>query len=441
MSAFFESNLNLILLLASFVALLLLSAIFSALQSAFLSFSEIEEKEFSEKRATAAQRVLFLLRNKRSFLMAVRGVLLLANVLLITVVLFLSLAVAAKNALPWGYGVLAGVGLSVLLLFFLDEIWANLIVLSNNQEFAEALAGAATMFYNLTRPFAKIAANIFRKIAHRFDVAHKRDFLHRQKIMATIVEEGEEIADLKDSERAMIHSIFEFGDTEVYEIMAPRTDMVCVEENATLDELIKIIHENQHSRLPLYRGGIDQILGIIHVKDLLSVIKNPPEKLELKKLARPAYFVPENKKLHNLLRDFQQTKSHMAIVVDEYGGTSGLVTLEDVIEQIVGEIQDEYDEEQPLYRKLDANTFLIDAKIDLHELNEKLNFDLPTEGEFETLGGFILSLTGHVPSTNEVVKYDGYTFIIEKIERNRILWVQLKKETPAADGRLALRES
>jgi CBS domain containing-hemolysin-like protein len=257
--------------------------------------------------------------------------------------------------------------------------------------------------------------------------------------MATLVDEGEEFADLKDTERAMIHSIFEFGDTEVYEIMVPRTDMVCVEENIGLDNLIKTIKENQHSRIPLYRGGVDQILGIIHVKDLLDVIISPPEKLDLKSLVRPAYFVPENKKLHYLLRDFQQAKYHMAIVVDEYGGTSGLVTLEDVIEQIVGDIQDEYDEEPPLYRKLDEQTFLIDAKMDLHELNEKLKFDLPTEGEFETLGGFILSLTGHVPKDSEVVKYDGYTFTIEKIERNRILWVRLRKEEPRADSEADVR--
>ena len=396
-------------------------------------------KEFAEKSTPGSARVVKLVRDLRPFLTTIKIGLLILNVLQTFAVLYLSQLVSQAFDLPLVYCVLVGVAVGVIALFVVEEVWANVIVLSNYQRYAEWAAGAATLVYTIGKPFGRAVGYVLERLSQRFDLLHKRDFVQRQKIMATLVDEGEEFADLKDTERAMIHSIFEFGDTEVYEIMVPRTDMVCVEENIGLDNLIKTIKENQHSRIPLYRGGVDQILGIIHVKDLLDVIISPPEKLDLKSLVRPAYFVPENKKLHYLLRDFQQAKYHMAIVVDEYGGTSGLVTLEDVIEQIVGDIQDEYDEEPPLYRRLDEQTFLIDAKMDLHELNEKLNFDLPTEGEFETLGGFILSLTGHVPKDSEVVKYDGYTFTIEKIERNRILWVRLRKEEPRADSEADVR--
>lgn len=428
-----ESDLHSILLVLSLPVLLLVSTFFAGIQTAYISLSEVDKKVFLNKKVKRAEWVLALLQNKRSFLTAVKGVLLTANVLMIVDLILLSQIVSERFDIARIYCLLAGVFLSIFFIFTIEEFWANIFVLGHNQKYAEVTAGAALLFYNITRPVAKIAAAIYLKVAHRFEIMHKQDFIHRQKIMASIAEEQAELADLNDSERAMIHSIFEFGETEVYEIMVPRTDMVCVEESITLEELIRVINDNQHSRIPLYRGEVDHILGIIHVKDLLSVISHPPPTLDLKSLTRPAYFVPENKKLHNLLRDFQQTKHHMAIVVDEYGGTSGLVTLEDVIEEIVGEIQDEYDEELPLYRKLDEQTFLIDAKIDLHELNEKLQFDLPTEGEYETLGGFILSLTGHVPKDNEVVKYNSYTFIIEKIERNRILRVKLKREAPSVE--------
>ncbi|RMF58153.1 MAG: HlyC/CorC family transporter [Calditrichaeota bacterium] len=242
------------------------------------------------------------------------------------------------------------------------------------------------------------------------------------------VDDEERLDALEDAERAMIHSIFEFGDTEVHEIMVPRTDMVCVEENTDFETLVKLIDERGHSRIPLYSEGVDNILGVIHVKDLLPYMTS--EKVSrpaLKELARPAYFVPETKKLGTLLKEFQRDKHHMAIVVDEYGGTAGLITLEDIIEEIVGDIQDEYDKEPPLYRKLDDQNYIIDAKIDLHELNEKLNFDLPTEGEYESLGGFILSLTGYVPDEKEVVTYGNYTFFIEKVDRNRIRRVKLTR--------------
>jgi CBS domain containing-hemolysin-like protein len=215
--------------------------------------------------------------------------------------------------------------------------------------------------------------------------------------------------------------------------MVPRTDIISAEEESTIEDITSLMNEKGHSRLPLYREDIDHILGIVHIKDLMPFVLSSVSK-SLIDVARPAYFVPETKKLHHLLKEFQREKHHMAIVVDEYGGTAGLVTLEDVLEEIVGDIQDEYDRETPLYQKIDDNTYSVNAKIDLHELNEDLALTLPTEGEYDSLGGFILSLTGYVPDQNEVVEYENIRFIVEKITGNRIIRVKLVwQETESQD--------
>jgi len=253
---------------------------------------------------------------------------------------------------------------------------------------------------------------------------NKDNEVEQHRLLAFVDEQEE--ADLEDDERAMIHSIIEFGETQVHEIMIPRTDMVTIDENIKYNDLLELMKEKGHSRVPLFSEDIDHIVGIVHIKDLLTCTElKEKSKINLKELAREAYYVPETKRLDDLLRAFQQEKHHMAIVVDEYGGTAGLVTLEDVLEEIVGDIQDEYDQELPLIKKIDDHNFVIDAKIDLHELNETPQIELPTDGEFESLGGFILSLTGYVPSEKEEVTYENYKFFIEKVERNRIITVKV----------------
>ncbi|TDI93526.1 MAG: HlyC/CorC family transporter, partial [Caldithrix sp.] len=318
--------------------------------------------------------------------------------------------------------------------FMINEILAK-FVLKKNRLVAEFLSFPAMVYFTLISPFIGLLARLFQFFSNMLDVSRKSTVLEHHKIMA-LVEDREENGGLEDNERAMIDSIFEFGETEVHEIMIPRIDIVGVEENISLENLTKLIKSKGHSRIPLYNEGLDNILGIIHAKDLLPIIINGKTDIpDLKKLARPASFVPESKKLHHLLKEFQKKRQHMTIVVDEYGGTAGLVTLEDVLEEIVGEIQDEYDKEPPLYKKIDENCFLVDAKIDLDELNEELEMDLPTEGEYESLGGFIFSLTDYVPEQNEVVKYNNYRFLIKKIDRNRIIQVELTRSKDVEDGK------
>ena len=225
----------------------------------------------------------------------------------------------------------------------------------------------------------------------------------------------------------MINSIFKFSDTTVKEVMVPRMDMVVLEKNAPYDEVIKLLKQKGHSRIPVYDEDVDKIVGILFVKNLLEYKNNKKKFDNLVNLAKKPYYVPETKKIDELLREFQKERIHLAIVVDEYGGTAGLITLEDVIEEIVGEIQDEYDNEKALINKIDNTTWLVDGKIGIEELNERIGFDLPTEDEYESLGGFILNKLRRIPETNEEITYKGFIFTIDSLFERRIKKVRIKK--------------
>jgi CBS domain containing-hemolysin-like protein len=246
------------------------------------------------------------------------------------------------------------------------------------------------------------------------------------KAMAAI---GQAHGTLEDEERELINSIVEFGDTSVREIMVSRLDMVALPVAATLPEALDLIRTYGHSRMPLYVDHLDSILGVVYAKDLLPYLKNgsTPAHVDWSRLMRPPMFVPMGRKLDHLLKDFQRKKTHLAIVVDEYGGTAGLVTLEDVLEEIVGDIRDEHDEpEEELYQRIDDHTYHVDARIDLDDLNDLLNIHIDTESfDFETLGGLIFHITGEIPSEGDEVSYPPLALHVQSVENNRIGLVQV----------------
>lgn len=244
-----------------------------------------------------------------------------------------------------------------------------------------------------------------------------------KKVLETIEDavDSKEI-DFEEDEKEMIHSIFELGETTVKEIMTPRVDMACVEVGSGLDQVKKLAKERGHSRLPVYREDIDNILGIVTVKDLLFV--EDLSQTRLKEMVRATLFIPESKKIDELLREMRKRKMHMAIVLDEYGGTSGLVTLEDILEEIVGEIEDETDKLPPPIRKLGETTYRVDAAVSLKDLNEVVGSELPEE-EFETVGGMIYDLVGSVPKEGYQVERHGLKFTVEKVEGQRIETVRV----------------
>ena len=252
----------------------------------------------------------------------------------------------------------------------------------------------------------------------------KGPFVTEEEIrhLTDIAEEEEEI---EEEERELIHSVFEFGDTVVREVMVPRTDMIVLRADASIDEALETIVKAGYSRIPLYEGDTDNIVGVLYAKDLLKRTRSPNGS-KVSSMGRAPLFVPEQKKVADLLREMQSQRIHMAIVVDEYGGMAGLVTIEDVIEEIVGEIVDEYDQEEPLVEPVDENTIRVDAKMPIDEVNELLNVDLPHE-EWDTVGGLVFGLTGRVPTRGEAVRFDSIEFVTERVTGRRIQKVVIKK--------------
>ncbi len=243
---------------------------------------------------------------------------------------------------------------------------------------------------------------------------------------------GRENGVLKEEEREMIERIMIFRETTVKEVMVPRVDMECLEADSTLEDVMMRIKELHHSRIPVYEDNIDNIIGILYIKDLTKYLGKEKLNIPITKLTRKPYFVPENKRADDLLQELIKKHIQIAIVVDEYGGVAGLVTMEDLMEEIVGEIQDEYDREEEPIKKVGENTYIVDGLINLYTLSETLGVDIMEEEEdFDTLSGLLFELTSHIPKEGEKVTYKGVEFEVAKINKNRIekVLVKVKKDT------------
>ena len=257
-------------------------------------------------------------------------------------------------------------------------------------------------------------------------------FLSEQELLAMADAAVEEDV-IEREERQLIHHIIEFGDTIVREVMVPRPDMVAVEARATVDDALEVALAAGYSRIPVYEQGIDDILGIIYTKDLMRAARDGKADEPVRDLVRTANFVPETKRVAELLPEMQKQKAHMAIVVDEHGGVAGLVTLEDLIEELVGEIQDEYDVEEPPIEHLSDDELSVDARLPIDELGELLDVDFP-EGDYDTVGGLLLDLLGHVPAEGESVDFNGYRLTAEKVMGRRIGRVRISRMQPSTQA-------
>jgi len=226
------------------------------------------------------------------------------------------------------------------------------------------------------------------------------------------------IKELEEDQREMIRGVVELSDTTVKEVMVPRTDTVFLSASASKEELLKGISESDHSRFPVYRDTVDNVIGILHVKDILKALVND-RPLDINTMVRKPFFVPVSKHIDDLLREMRRKKVHIAVVVDEYGGVSGIVTMEDIIEEIIGDIQDEFDHETEDVVKLGDGAWLCDARVNLEFLAEETNMDLPID-DFDTLGGFVFDLFGKIPVKNEKIEYRDYDFIIQEMDGHKI---------------------
>lgn len=240
-----------------------------------------------------------------------------------------------------------------------------------------------------------------------------------------VVSDGERRGAVDEEEKEMIESVFELTDTHVAEIMTPRTDIVAIEKESDLDAVLRIVAEKGHSRIPVYEGTIDTVLGILYAKDLLRRRKDQPFRLTA--VMREALFIPESKPVRELLREFQREKVHLAVVLDEYGGTAGLVTIEDIVEVLVGEIRDEYDATTPTaLKRLDDTTVEVDARMRIDDLSDELRVELPDDGDYETIGGFVFSLLGRIPDVGECCATEGIHIEVLEAEARRVKRLRLK---------------
>ena len=321
-----------------------------------------------------------------------------------------------------------------IVIFVFAEVVPKTFTVQRTDRAALAMARPILWLARLLRPVSKLLIWISNAMMLLLPGRGlpKGPFVTEEEIrhMVDVAEEEQEI---EEDERELIHSVFEFGDTVVREVMVPRPDMKVLPSDTTFDEALKVIVEAGYSRIPLFEGDTDNIVGVLYAKDLLKRVHENGKSGKVSTLGRAPTFIPEQKKVSELLREMQTQHVHMSIVVDEYGGTAGLVTIEDLIEEIVGEIVDEYDKEEPLVEPIDDETMRVDAKMPIDEVNELLGVDLPHE-EWDTVGGLVFGLTGRVPVAGEKVKYDSIEFRTERVTGRRIQKVVIKKLPPEPES-------
>ncbi|MCF7805697.1 MAG: hemolysin family protein [Candidatus Marinimicrobia bacterium] len=418
-----------------FLGLLLLSAFFSGSETALFSLRDNEIERIREQQDHPNERILYLLSKPKRLLIAILTGNTIVNITIGSLAALIASALAVQLGINEVIIVAIQVVIVTIVVLITGEITPKIIAVRNTKRFSRAISMPMLLVFRLLYPIAYVLYSINNFFTRILGIKKENLFLSEEEIR-TLVEVSESQGTLQEQEKEMIYSIFDFGDTFVREIMIPRIDMKAIPTSMKVKEVIDIIKEHRYSRLPLYDKRVDNITGIIFAKDLLPYLGKTAANVQIAMLSRPVYFVPEKMKIDKLLREFQQRKTNIAIVVDEYGGTSGLVTLEDIIEEIVGEIRDEYDFETPMYRWLDQHTILVNARMTLDDLDDVVELDIPEEREFDTLGGFLYSRVGEIPEQKTEIENEGIRYIIDRVHGNRITRVRivLPEQQPVAQS-------
>ncbi len=309
--------------------------------------------------------------------------------------------------------------LGAILMYMLAGQLPAAIGASRAESIAPFLARLMNVLVSVIRPLSWVLRGISEAVLRLLGVETHVHYITEEEIK-TLVDAGQEEGVIEDEEKEMIYSIFQLADTSAREVMVPRLDMVAMRLDTPLNEVVKTVLAAGHSRIPVYEDNIDHIRGILYAKDLLKLWEKGGDGDALESLLRPAYFVPEGKAAMDLLQEMQQKRVHLAIIVDEYGGISGLVTLEDMIEEIIGEVRDEYDfNEKAAYTRVSDDEYICSARLDLDDLNYLLDISLPTD-ESDTLGGFIYSQVGEVPDPGVVIETDQVRLEVLSVDQRRI---------------------
>ncbi|MDE6577836.1 MAG: gliding motility-associated protein GldE [Muribaculaceae bacterium] len=406
----------------------MISAFVSGSEIAYFGLSQAEVDNLEEDDDPQSRKACNLLENSERLLATI---LISNNLVNITMVVLLSFAFnqVAKFNSPVLDFLVQTVLLTFLLLLF-GEIFPKLVARGKTLKWVRFAATPLTLFYKLLGPLAKMMVRssfLVNKV-----VTKKNENLSTDEL-----EKALQISDIKEGEdKEMLEGILSFGEKEVSDIMISRVDITDIEFHASWSEVLEIILKSGYSRIPVYDTSRDIIRGILYSKDLLPYLGKQSDSFRWQTLIREPYFVPENRNIDDLLEDFRTKKIHIAIVVDEYGGTQGMVTLEDVIEEIVGEIDDEYDEHTSFYKKINANTYIFDAKIPIGDFCHIVDIDedeLGDYGEAETLAGLLLEIKGDFPTLKEILSRGSCKFQVMQLERHRITKVKVTVALPKAE--------
>lgn len=406
------------------VLFLLLVALDSAVETALTNISRLRLRQLLERGVPRAQAINDLLENPRRF----PATILFVNIASLLAIGALSLYVS-RGFTPWWSRLLAVVLAIVVVLVFGVAV-PKALAMRNPERTALALFGPISVIHSATAPLVWLFEKLAGPFVHLFGgrTAPAGLFVTQEE-MRMLVNVGEEEGVIQQEEEQLIHSIFEFGDTVVREVMVPRPYIVAVEESATVAEAADTALRSGHTRLPVYRDTIDTIIGVVTVQDLLRAIRQDGDNLPVTRIMRPIHYVPETKKVDELLRELQKGRMHMAIVVDEYGGTSGLVTIEDLLEEIVGEIQDEYDVEPPMVEVVSDHEVRVDARLPLDDINDLLHVKWQAE-DSDTIGGFVYEQLGRVPRPGDSVQVGSHVIKVLSAEGTRLKQLAVVREEP-----------
>ena len=407
------------------VLFLVLSAVVSASEIAFFSLSDSDMDEVEEEKRPSDRKILRLKADSERLFATMLISNNVANVAVIMLLNFFFQKTVDFGGHDW-LGFLIVTVVLIILILLLGDIMPKIYFSQHALRFCRVVS---PMLIGLEKLFWPLASMLVRTRALATKVAHKES----RSISVDELEQALELTDKKDiaEEQNMLEGIIRFGGEMAKEIMTPRMDIVDLDMKTPYPEVLKCIVESNYSRIPVYADSRDNIKGILYIKDLLPHL-NKPSGFRWQSLIRPPYFVPETKKIDDLLSDFQKNKVHIAIVVDEFGGTSGIVTMEDIIEEIVGEINDEYDDDERQYVRLNADTYVFEAKILLTDFVKVMQVDddffEEVEGEADTLAGLLLELKGEFPALHEVIRYKNYSFEVLEMDNRRILKIKVKVE-------------
>ena len=404
--------------------LFLVSFFFSGTETALTSLGEAKERQLRERLGAAGAPLDRWIHSPREVL----AVLLVGNNLANIGASALATQVAIRAFGNAGVGVATGVMTLVVLIF--GEITPKTLA----RDHAEAVsAWALRLLFPFYLAFFPLAWLLVR-LAGIFSSGERRAPPVTSEEIDFMIGLGSEVGVLKGVKKDLLTSVLDFSDLLVKEIMVPRTQMVAIDLDSEDEEVLSVMAEREHSRIPVFENTIDAVVGVLYIKDLLPTLRPTarPAELDLRGLLRPAFFVPEVMKVTRLLQEMQSRRTHIAIVVDEFGGTSGLVTLEDVMEEIVGDIHDEHDVAERLIKVQPDGKLLVDAGISLRELEAILSVDFPEDGDYETLSGFLTDNAGQVPAVGAVVAFGGMVFTVLRAEPTRVELVEVERQQDSA---------